>query len=509
MIREVKKEGKKNFISSYWKVVAVVFITIIMTGGSTIYLIGNNFNSKYISDLENKNNFEIVREFVNSSSVIKDKFDNYVSNSTKGVLSIVVNNINKSDSFFFGILNALNQLIFKNSIANGIIILIGSVCTLFYFIFVGNVIKVGKNRFFLESRRYKKTKINRILFAYQDSDGNYKNIAKVMFKKNLYEFIWSFTIVGGIVKHYAYYFIPYILAENPSISSKDAFRLSIDMTRGYKWKMLLTDLSFILYYILGIITLNISNLIFMFPYKESVYAEIYMNIRKEYITDFRSNYEKLLLKDLDISSCDMEYPYINRINKKADLNKLEYNIWDIILLFFTYSFIGYVWEVVLHLFSDGTFVNRGTLYGPWLPIYGVGGVVTFLLFYKYRDKPTSVFFLSLITCGVIEYFSSWYMELLYHTKWWDYTGYLFNINGRVCLEGLIIFGFGCTSSIYILTPYFIGLYHKLSDKYIKIITTILIIFFSIDFVFYLIKPNQGAGISSPVSLVEFVNNVNI
>lgn len=59
----------------------------------------------------------------------------------------------------------------------------------------------------------------------------------------------------------------------------------------------------------------------------------------------------------------------------------------------------------------------------------------------------------MLVCGMIEYFSSWYMEMIYHTRWWDYTGYLFNVNGRVCLEGLLVFGFGCTINIYLVSPF--------------------------------------------------------
>lgn len=48
----------------------------------------------------------------------------------------------------------------------------------------------------------------------------------------------------------------------------------------------------------------------------------------------------------------------------------RYSLQTLILLFFTFSFIGWVWEVSLHLFGSGVFVNRGVLHGPWLPIYG-------------------------------------------------------------------------------------------------------------------------------------------
>ena len=132
------------------------------------------------------------------------------------------------------------------------------------------------------------------MFSYKDK--KYKNVALVMFKKSLYTFLWSLTIIGGIIKHYSYMFIPYILAENPDIKSKDAFMLSKNMTNGYKWKMFLLDLSFILYDLLGVLTFNIFNLLVTNPYKATTYTELYMKIRNDYIDNKKYLYDFLTIK---------------------------------------------------------------------------------------------------------------------------------------------------------------------------------------------------------------------
>lgn len=508
MIKEVRNKGKRIYKSNFWKVVAVCFITAIMTGGSTIYLIRNEYNSNNSNlihqsgILDNKSNSQIVRDFIKSAYKTKDKVDTYLNGTTKGIIATFVNNIHSSNSFVFGVLNAVNELVFKNKITSGIIIFIGVLVRFLYWLFGSNVIKVGKARFFLENRKYKKTRMKRLLFAYQDK--KYKNIAKVMFKKCLYEFLWSFTIIGGIIKHYSYYFVPYIISENPDMKSDDVIRLSKNMTNGYRWKMFLLDLSFVPYYIFGICTFNTFNLLVTNPYKECSYTELYMNIRKNYITSKMLGYE-CLKEDLDGPQLDEEYPYDTKREKKK-IEKIKYNIWELILLFFAFAFIGYLWEVILHLFSDGVFVNRVSLYGPWLPIYGCGGVLTLVLLNKYRDNPTLVFFASVILCGIVEYFSSLFMELAFNTRWWDYTGYFFNINGRVCLEGLLFFGFGCTASIYIVTPLLLDLFHKLDKNYVKFLTIILSILFLTDFVFYLtIGPNKGNGITSYDGYTDTIN----
>lgn len=149
MIREVKEKGKKSFKTSFWKVVAVCFIVTFLTGGTTIYLVRNEYNNidtKYevSNTFTGKSNFEIINDFIASSKVLGSKIDNYMNGATRGVLATFSNNISKSNSFLFGVLNGLNQLLFKNKVANSIVIFIGSIISLIYFIFISNVIKVGK-----------------------------------------------------------------------------------------------------------------------------------------------------------------------------------------------------------------------------------------------------------------------------------------------------------------------------------------------------------------------------
>lgn len=488
MMRDLKKESRKTLKKGYWKLVAICFIVTLVSGGTIINIfhgVDNNFF---------RSNYDIANDFM-VSSALQNSVSKYLNKATKGVLATFANNINKSGSFLFGILNAFNQMVFKNKLGPSIVILIGVLFSFLYWYLVSNVIKVGKARFLLENRRYKQTKMQRLLFAYRDK--KFKNVAVTMFKKKLYTFFWSFTVIGGFIKHYSYFFVPYILAENPLLESSKVLKLSGKMARGYKWQMFLLDLSFIGYYIVGILSLNIFNLLFTNPYREVAYTEFYMKRRNKYISAKESDYNFLILEYLNVDCCEDEYPNAKTNDKKIKSKKITYTFWDIVLLFFAFSIIGYVWEVLLHLFSDGTFVNRGTLYGPWLTIYGFGGISTFLFFYKYRDNPVKVFFLSMLLCGVIEYFSSWYMEVLYKTRWWDYTGYFLNINGRICLEGLLIFGFGCCVSIYFLTPFLIKNFHDMNKKILLLITIILIVLFTIDLAFYLIKPNQGEGISLP------------
>ena len=94
------------------------------------------------------------------------------------------------------------------------------------------------------------------------------------------------------------------------------------------------------------------------------------------------------------------------------------------LLFFLFSFLGWVMEVVLVSIEYRRLVNRGFLLGPWCPIYGCG--VTFVTIVVggllgYRGTWGDVFVAGFFLCGGLEYFTSWYLEKLFHARWWDYS----------------------------------------------------------------------------------------
>lgn len=166
-----------------------------------------------------------------------------------------------------------------------------------------------------------------------------------------------------------------------------------------------------------------------------------------------------------------------------------------VLLFFMISFIGWLWEVLLYLYMEQRFVNRGILFGPWLPIYGAGGLLMFLLLHKLKKRPFLVFTLSLVICSVLEYLMSWFLEALWGVRWWDYSGYFMNISGRICLLSSIMFGVGGVAILYLLVPLLDKLYLKIPAKARKIICILLLLLFVLDATYAADFPNNGSGIS--------------
>lgn len=131
---------------------------------------------------------------------------------------------------------------------------------------------------------------------------------------------------------------------------------------------------------------------------------------------------------------------------------------DLILLFFLYSFIGWCIEVVLKYRQYGRFINRGFLTGPWLPIYGSGAVlitVSDMLITNYESAYGTTFAMSFVLCGLIEYLASYIMEKRFHARWWDYSSKPMNLNGRVWIGNLVLFGLGGVIIIWVTNPPFL------------------------------------------------------
>ena len=197
-------------------------------------------------------------------------------------------------------------------------------------------------------------------------------------------------------------------------------------------------------------------------------------------------------------------PRVNEANRKVShqIDFLRcYTIWSLFSMFLLFAFIGWIWEVIVFLMETGSFVNRGTLYGPWVPIYGVGGAMIIVLLSSLRKKPLVEFFAIVVLCGTIEYFTSWILEKLHGMRWWDYSGYFLNLDGRICAEGLIAFGVLGLMAIYMLAPALDTLFMKINARLLSLVTTVLMALFFVDVVYSQIHPHTGAGITDMGALI--------
>ena len=112
----------------------------------------------------------------------------------------------------------------------------------------------------------------------------------------------------------------------------------------------------------------------------------------------------------------------------------------IILLLFTYSFAGWFIETVWASVHHKSFQNRGFASGPFCYVYGITALVLAIFLQDLRDRPAVLFLGCAIISTVIEWLTAKLLERLRSQKWWDYSGYRFNIDGYVCLRYSLIWG---------------------------------------------------------------------
>lgn len=508
---------------------------------------------------------------------------NQVLGRSRGVFASFVNGVT-SGSIIITIMKAAQNV----GVATDVILAVSIIFALLVFFlvwfFLINMYQAVSRRIFLESRIYEKVSIQRMLVFLRVK--RWRNVSVVMFMKSLFYTLWCLTIVGGIIKRYSYYMVPYIVAENPDIRWKDAIILSREMMKGHKMECFIYELSFMPWNILGWFTLGIANLFYVNQYKIATYSEYYAWLRElakeqeiagsylmndtylfekantavlqeayqdimklteiqeeripltgfgEFVANVfgitiisrkdEEKYEANEERKLKIQSekeilAGRSYPgrlsVIREDQKDERVEQIHYlrhySIPSLVLLFFIFSFIGWTWEVSLHLISDGEFVNRGVLHGPWLPIYGTGGVLILVILNKFREKPVLEFFATVILCGCVEYFTAYYLEITHGgQKWWDYSGYFLNLHGRICAEGLLVFGVGGMAIVYMAAPLLDNYLRRMKYRYAVPLCVILLIAFSGDQIYSKEHPNMGKGITdytgaSIKESFEIVNN---
>lgn len=197
--------------------------------------------------------------------------------------------------------------------------------------------------------------------------------------------------------------------------------------------------------------------------------------------------------------------YPNRLSPIRQRHKLtagslldamrSYSVLNLTMMFFIFCFIGWLWEVTLAFISEGQFVNRGTLHGPWLPIYGMGGIIILVALKKLRDRPLLEFVAAMALCGALEYYVSWYLERVHGQRWWDYTGYFLNLNGRICAEGVMTFGLGALAIVYLLAPLLDQLLNRANRRILAVTAIVLLVAYAGDQLYSAQQPNAGAGIT--------------
>ncbi len=165
------------------------------------------------------------------------------------------------------------------------------------------------------------------------------------------------------------------------------------------------------------------------------------------------------------------------------------------LLFILYSFGGWIVECIWTYFMKRKLENRGFLFGPICPIYGVGSLICVLLVGPLRLSWPLEFLMMVVLCDVIEYITSVVLEKIYSVRWWDYTtASVLHLNGRISLETSIGFGVGGIFILHLIQPFFSNLLSLLNLPALLITSGIFFIIFVADILLSMIAISNIKGV---------------
>lgn len=151
----------------------------------------------------------------------------------------------------------------------------------------------------------------------------------------------------------------------------------------------------------------------------------------------------------------------------------------LLLIFFAGCIIGWIYEEIFYWITEGLLRNRGILYGPWLPIYGIGALGIYAM-KPLKKHPVLLFFLCAVVTGTVEYIIGLAGIHLFGMRLWDYRGLLLNLDGIICLRSVMSFALMGLVFHYLLEPAAERMVSKMHPKTVHVVCLVLLLLFLVD-----------------------------
>ena len=483
----MKKKARISMKQNYWRMISVCFLAAMLAGAypsSTTFLgsqalipsIERRVSAPFASEDTNSEVItEIVRRLFHGTFI-----SDFMASPASFLADMLVDLGSTSTSAFFSLLRAVNNFLTESWDISTFLLILGVIVSLLYHFFISNMLLVGERRYFLEAHSYRQAPISKIFFLYKLRC--IAGPAWILFCRTVFQLLWGLTIIGGVIKYYEYRMIPFILAENPKISRRDAFFLSRQLMQHSKWKLFKMHVSFIGWKLLSLLTFGILDLVFVNPYMSASEAELYLTLRRNYVLSRSPRYEflndsylehvpsedELLISKALYDDSRGPYTKISYFNPeqypvflfsvqppfKAVRSPAravrKYDFLSLVFLFHVFSILGWLAETAVHLLANGTLSDSFDPFLPWLPLYGIYGIIIILFIKKLSDRPVLVFLVNFLVYTVEEYAASLLIESALGLQPWDYSGYFLNLSGRVYVGGSVSVAlFGCAFLYYI------------------------------------------------------------
>lgn len=151
----------------------------------------------------------------------------------------------------------------------------------------------------------------------------------------------------------------------------------------------------------------------------------------------------------------------------------------LLLIFFTGCFVGWLYEEIFYWITESALRNRGILYGPWLPIYGIGALGIYAM-KPLKKHPAVLFLLCAVITGVVEYIIGWIGINRFGMRLWDYRGLFLNINGIICFRSVISFAVLGLIFHYLIEPNTERAVKRINKSTVRAVCLVLLVLFIFD-----------------------------
>lgn len=164
-----------------------------------------------------------------------------------------------------------------------------------------------------------------------------------------------------------------------------------------------------------------------------------------------------------------------------EIEMFNYQPLQWLFLFFFYSFLGWCFESTYVSISEKRLVNRGFIRGPFLPLYGSGGIMMLVASRPYYDNILLVFIAGCIGATALELVTGVLMEALFKVRYWEYFHKKFNYKGYICLESSLVWGFFTVVFSHFLHPPIERIITGIPYNILSVVTMVVTVAFTFDF----------------------------
>ena len=283
--KELKDKAKVAFKANYWKSVLMALVLLLVIGGMSLASSAQSAPAAFLSSTASTSmsSPDNVNVEIRDGKVIVDVDDEdggkvhvNLDSDDFDDLRDVLRDVEVDDEDVTHAARVFGPGMVLAGLSLGLVSIVVVALVIALYVFILSPLEVGAQRFFVRNLN-QRAEVKEIAFGY---DNNYKEVVKTLFLRSLFIFLWSLLlIVPGIYKAYQYRMIPYLLAEDPTMTKDRAFAETKRMMDGQKWNTLVLDLSFLGWNILSAMTLGILGVFYVTPYQCQTNAALYEKLR--------------------------------------------------------------------------------------------------------------------------------------------------------------------------------------------------------------------------------------